>query len=75
MTTSTNLTTAEITHRNIQLGIVFTEGIIAGTVTDDVPKGVNLILLPKDDPDMIEANIEIGIDAIRRGDSVYFRYV
>lgn len=65
----------EVIHRNVELGIIFTDGIIDGTITDDVPAGVTLALLREDDPDLLEENLQIGISAMRRGEDVYFRYV
>lgn len=68
------LTIKEITERNIELGIIFTKVLIADE-TLGVPSGANVILLPRDDPAPVEANIIAGVDAICRGENADLCYV
>jgi hypothetical protein len=59
---------------NLQFG--FIRAIIADpSILDDIPNGVMLKLLPDDDPDLVEANIAIGLNAVGKGKDVYFRHV
>jgi len=41
----------------------------------DIPDGVTLILIPDDDPEQAEAEIEAGIRAVKRGENVFFRHL
>ena len=75
-TTPYDVATMEITNRNIKLSFDFARRILAdATILDDIPDGVNLVLLLEDDPSFNEINIEIGLKALRHGEDVYFRYV
>jgi len=70
----TELTTDEVTRRNVDLSIAFTEQLIADeSIT--LPSHATLVLLPRDDPTLVEVNIAIGLAAIRRGEDVYFRHM
>ncbi|HEV2108671.1 MAG TPA: hypothetical protein VGR16_10450 [Thermomicrobiales bacterium] len=42
---------------------------------DSIPNGVTLVLLPDDDPAFVEREVSTGLDAIRRGEDVYFLHV
>lgn len=41
----------------------------------DVPDGATLILIPDDDSEQAAREIEIGIQAVKRGENVYFRHL
>jgi hypothetical protein len=75
-TTSPTLDLATHTGRNLALiHELLRAGLDDASVFDDLPTDATIVLLPTDDPAMIEANIEIGINALRHGQNVYFRYV
>ena len=42
---------------------------------EGLPNGSMLILLPENDTEFIEKNIEIGLKALREGQNVVFRHV
>ena len=65
-----------IANKNLDLARLFGLAIIADpSMLDDIPNGVQLVLLPDDDPDLVQTNIAIGLKAIRQGKDVYFRHV
>lgn len=69
-------TAATVASKNIKLQFGFIRAIIVDpSILDDIPNGVTLKLLPDDDPELVEANIAIGLNAVRRGKDVYFRHV
>lgn len=78
---STDVTTIDeatkaTTDRNITLTFDFLRAALADpAILDDIPDGVNLVLLLEDDPAFNEINIELGVKAARRGQDVYFRYL
>jgi hypothetical protein len=41
----------------------------------EIPDGATLILIPDDDPEQAAAEIEVGIQAVKRGENVYFRHL
>ena len=41
----------------------------------EIPDGATLILIPDDDPEQAEAEIEVGLQAVKRGENVYFRHL
>jgi hypothetical protein len=68
--------TAHIMDRNLDLSHGFAQAILDDpALLSEVPNGVTLVLLPKDDPEMFEINLKIGMDAARRGENVYLRQV
>ena len=43
-------------------------------VLEEIPNGAALVLLPHDaDQEFVEANIALGLDALKKGRSVYFK--
>ncbi len=69
-------TSVTVASKNINLQFGFIRAIIADpSILDDIPNGVTLKLLPAEDPDLVEANIAIGLNAVRKGKDVYFRHV
>ncbi len=77
-TDATTMTDAEreVTDRNISLTFdLLREALVDPAILDDIPDGVNLVLLLEDDPKFNEINIELGLNALRRGEDVYFRYM
>ncbi|MGH2534596.1 MAG: DUF5647 family protein [Thermomicrobiales bacterium] len=66
----------DVVEKNIALTFDFLRAQITDpALVDEIPDGATLILLPIEAPGMIEANIEIGLASLRRGENVYFRYV
>lgn len=68
--------TAAIMDRNLELSHGFTDVMVRDPqLLAEIPDGCTLVLLPKDDPEMFEVNLRIGMDAARRGENVYLRQV
>lgn len=66
----------ETANKNLDLACKFGLAIIADpSMLDDIPNGSQLVLLPDDDPALVETNIESGFKAVRAGRDVYFRRV
>ncbi|MGH2533804.1 MAG: hypothetical protein ACRDJW_16045 [Thermomicrobiales bacterium] len=66
----------EQTARSLELARRFGLAVIQNpSLLDDIPDGVNLILVADDDLELAAMKIEIGVAAVRRGDDVYFRHV
>jgi hypothetical protein len=66
----------ELIDRNFDL----IQGYIQAQLEDvnnmeQVPEGAETVLLPSDDPEWFEANLEIVVKALRRGANVYARHV
>lgn len=73
MSTSTQ---AEQIERNLSLAGAHLRQVVADpSILDGIPDGVTLVFLPADDAKLREANIEMGIDALRRGEDVLFKHV
>ncbi|HEY7033058.1 MAG TPA: hypothetical protein VH482_17055 [Thermomicrobiales bacterium] len=67
---------AESIDRNLDL----IRGYIAAQLEDvdnmeQVPEGAETVLLPDDDPEWFERNLEIVINSLRGGANVYARHV
>lgn len=45
------------------------------SVLDDIPDGVTLVLLPMDDSDDIVHGIQLGLEALDRGEDIFFKHV
>lgn len=62
-------------ERDIGLGFDFLGAIIDDpSIAEDIPNGATLVLLPDDDPELAEANLQMGIEAARKGADVYIRH-
>jgi hypothetical protein len=74
MTTHTLPTTEERIgnlHANLGRAIIATPAIL-----DEIPNGVALVLLPHGaDDKFVEENVALGLDALRKGRSVYFKWL
>lgn len=44
-------------------------------VLDDIPGGAAVVLLPDDDPELAEINLQRSLEAARSGTDVYIRHV
>lgn len=65
-----------IVDRNIELAFELTESVIADpSLLADVPSGAMLVLIPDDDRELAEANLEGAVKAFRRGKNVYLCHV
>ena len=63
-------------ERNLTLSTELARAIIDDPVLlEEIPEGATVILLPDDDPDLAQANLELGWVALKRGEDVYFRHV
>jgi hypothetical protein len=68
--------TAKVVDRNLELTRGFTQAMLDDpALLQSIPNGVQLVLLPEDDPVMFETNLTIGLDAARRGENVLLRHV
>jgi hypothetical protein len=68
-------TAARIT-RNLELSEGFSEAMLANMdVLAEIPNGSTLVLLPADDPETFEYNLQTAIRAARDGENVYLRQV
>ncbi|MGH2534764.1 MAG: hypothetical protein ACRDJW_21100 [Thermomicrobiales bacterium] len=73
---STNAETKAHPVRSLQLHRRFLLAAIAdASLVDDIPNGVNLSLVPTDDPALAEQEIELGLTALRQGRDVYFKHI
>ncbi len=45
------------------------------SLLDGIPDGVTLVLLPVDDPEAATRSVQLGLDAIDRGEDVLFKHV
>jgi len=67
---------ADIVERNIDLAFACARAILAdASLLDGIPNGVTLVLLPEEDRDLTEQNLQGGLRAIRAGKDVLFRHV
>ena len=61
-------------NRNIELARRFTLALFEDPAKlDELPDGATLVLLPDDDPDLAESNLQGGIRMVRAGMDVVFR--
>lgn len=70
--------TANLVRRSIDLLWWFLDEMVEDEDEErfgHIPNGVWLVLLPHDDPELFEANLEAGIDAVRRGENTYFLHL
>jgi hypothetical protein len=70
----------QATLRNVSKSSELTQrfmlrGFVEPSLFMDVPDGATLILIPDDDPAQANAEIEFGIQAVKRGENVYFRHL
>lgn len=66
----------DIVDRNIEIGFDFTERILADPgLMPNLPNDSLIVLLPDDDPELANANLEGAIRAARRGRNVYLFHV
>src|SRR5687768_16973461 len=50
--------------------------IADASILDEIPNGAGLVLLPDGaDEEFVEATIALGLDVLRKGHSVYFRWL
>lgn len=69
---------AVLTTRGIELLHKFLDELVEDEDEErfgHIPNGVWLVLLPHGDPELFDANLEAGIDAIRRGKNTYFLHL
>ena len=66
----------DLVDRNIEIGFDFTERILAEPgLMPNLPGDSLIVLLPDDDPELSNANLEGAIRAARRGRNVYLFHV
>ena len=62
--------------RGIELAGEYIAAILENpTLLERVPDGTTITLVPDDDPELAESNISVGLDAVRRGEDVYFVHI
>lgn len=58
------------------LWVEFTQSIVDDpTILDDIPNGSTVVLIPDDDPELAEVNLQRALKAARRGSDVYIRHM
>ncbi|MGH2535165.1 MAG: DUF5647 family protein [Thermomicrobiales bacterium] len=75
-TSTTDPATVATVERNLDLA----QGYLLAMLDDParmerVPGGASLVLLPRDEPDGFEANLNIAVALARKGRNVYVRHV
>lgn len=45
------------------------------SIYDEIPQGATLVLLPLNDPTVVQVNVESGLASIERGENVYFLHL
>jgi hypothetical protein len=76
MSVQTALPVEEQTRRSLELSRRWTKAVLANpALLDEIPEGCDLELIPDDDPELADLNVELGLAAMRRGFNVYFRHV
>jgi len=76
MSVQTAIPVEEQTRRSLELSRRWAKAVLADpALLDGIPDGCDLELLPDDDPELAELNVELGLAALRRGFNVYFRHV
>ena len=66
----------DVARRAIALTFDFNRAILADpSILDDIPDGATIVLIPSEDPELAEAEVEQGLAALRQGRDVYFRHV
>ena len=69
-------TATTATDRDTDLWVEFTHAIIDDpSILDDIPQGSTVALIPDDDPELAEVNLQKAIESARRGSDVYIRHV
>lgn len=62
-------------ERDAELHSKFVRAYFEDTsILEDIPNGSALILLPDDDPELVEANLQHAIYSARQGHDVYIRH-
>ena len=62
--------------KNLELGRRFTLSIFEDpSLLDDIPDGITLILIPDDDEELANANMEMMVGAVRSGRNVLVRHI
>lgn len=71
--TATELT---LQQRAIARGFdLFESALRDPSVLDEIPDGVTLVLLPLDDPEGTAHSVQLGLEALDRGEDVLFKHV
>lgn len=67
---------ANTVEDNIDSAFALARAVISNpALLDDIPNGATLVLLPDDDPSRAEESKMLGLAALERGESVYFKRV
>jgi hypothetical protein len=65
------LTKADQVERNLDLAHDHLPAILDNPdLLDEIPDGATVVLLPADDPDLFEINLQIAVSRARKGDNV-----
>lgn len=66
---------AGIADRDIELSVAFVNAFYDDvSILDNIPNGLTLILLPDDDAELAEFNLEQAARSARNGADVYIRH-
>lgn len=65
----------EITANNVGVAFDFARSIVDDpTILDEIPDGATLVLIPDNDPEAMNKNLEFARAALERGEDVYLRH-
>ena len=74
MSTYTPANMTETTRRNIDQAFDFLRAIGEDpSLLHEIPEGSAVVLIPRNEPDLAETNIEIAMHIARRGHNVYIK--
>ena len=78
--TETRMTISQRSAASIDRNLDLVRGYVAAQLEDvdnmeQVPEGAHTILLPDDDPEWFERNLEMVVSSLRDGNNVYARHV
>jgi len=63
-----------LTERDTELHAAFVDAYFEDTtILEEIPNGSALFLIPDDDPELAESNLQSALDAARQGYDVYIR--
>ncbi len=63
-------------EKNISLAFGFMRDVVDNpALLDEIPNNATIVFLPDDDPEQIEANLQLAIRSARAGKNVYLQHV
>jgi hypothetical protein len=63
-------------EKNIALAFRFMRDVVDDpSLLDQIPNNATIVFLPEDDPEQVEANLQLAINSARSGKNVYLHHV